>query len=122
MQAPHRADLVRQPAGNADAGIAEVVEQADQPGLQAAGERGVADAGDVLHRALADALAHAAAAHRVQFRVEGHRRPRSEEHKSELQSLMRISYAVFSLKNKNTKLHSNATHTCAKLSTEHELR
>src|SRR3546814_6830400 len=30
---------------------------------------------------------------------------RSEEHTSELQSLMRISYAVFCLKNKNTKLH-----------------
>src|SRR3546814_7053815 len=28
---------------------------------------------------------------------------RSEEHKSELQSLMRISYAVFSLKKNNTK-------------------
>src|SRR3546814_6025676 len=30
---------------------------------------------------------------------------RSEEHTSELQSLMRISYAVFCLKKKNTKLH-----------------
>src|SRR3546814_10220526 len=30
-----------------------------------------------------------------------HRRPRSEEHTSELQSLMRISYAVFCLKKKN---------------------
>src|SRR3546814_909666 len=30
---------------------------------------------------------------------------RSEEHTSELQSLMRISYAVFCLKQKNTKLH-----------------
>src|SRR3546814_3820214 len=29
--------------------------------------------------------------------------PRSEEHTSELQSLMRISYAVFCLKKKNTK-------------------
>src|SRR3546814_1871860 len=29
--------------------------------------------------------------------------PRSEEHTSELQSLMRISYAVFCLKNKNNK-------------------
>src|SRR3546814_8343256 len=29
---------------------------------------------------------------------------RSEEHTSELQSLMRISYAVFCLKNKNTKM------------------
>src|SRR3546814_8308168 len=30
-------------------------------------------------------------------------RPRSEEHTSELQSLMRISYAVFCLKKKNTE-------------------
>src|SRR3546814_3549478 len=30
-------------------------------------------------------------------------RPRSEEHTSELQSLMRISYAVFCLKKKKTK-------------------
>src|SRR3546814_4360758 len=33
--------------------------------------------------------------------------PRSEEHTSELQSLMRISYAVFYLKKKNTKLNIN---------------
>src|SRR3546814_1820907 len=32
--------------------------------------------------------------------VIGHRQPRSEEHTSELQSLMRISYAVFCLKKK----------------------
>src|SRR3546814_2851681 len=31
-------------------------------------------------------------------------RSRSEEHTSELQSLMRISYAVFCLKKKNTKM------------------
>src|SRR3546814_8826288 len=31
---------------------------------------------------------------------------RSEEHTSELQSLMRISYAVFCLKKKNKKLHN----------------
>src|SRR3546814_2117198 len=37
-------------------------------------------------------------------------RTRSEEHTSELQSLMRISYAVFCLKKKNTnKLHSRHT-------------
>src|SRR3546814_6415846 len=30
---------------------------------------------------------------------------RSEEHTSELQSLMRISYAVFCLKKKNDKIH-----------------
>src|SRR3546814_3474458 len=33
----------------------------------------------------------------------GDRLPRSEEHTSELQSLMRISYAVFCLKKKNNK-------------------
>src|SRR3546814_1187714 len=32
---------------------------------------------------------------------------RSEEHTSELQSLMRISYAVFCLKKKNKKKHMN---------------
>src|SRR3546814_9892986 len=37
--------------------------------------------------------------------------PRSEEHTSELQSLMRISYAVFCLKNKKTqKRETNASH------------
>src|SRR3546814_5474536 len=39
--------------------------------------------------------------------------PRSEEHTSELQSLMRISYAVFCLKKKThdiKKLSSNITH------------
>src|SRR3546814_5740812 len=38
------------------------------------------------------------------------RRPRSEEHTSELQSLMRISYAVFCLKKKKTQ-PSTATMT-----------
>src|SRR3546814_5732812 len=33
---------------------------------------------------------------------------RSEEHTSELQSLMRISYAVFCLKKKNTQTHNYA--------------
>src|SRR3546814_8121124 len=38
-------------------------------------------------------------------------RRRSEEHTSELQSLMRISYAVFCLKKKNkkTKIHKTTT-------------
>src|SRR3546814_9457363 len=38
---------------------------------------------------------------------------RSEEHTSELQSLMRISYAVFCLKKKNTNNHDK-THTIPK--------
>src|SRR3546814_8491529 len=36
-----------------------------------------------------------------------HYDPRSEEHTSELQSLMRISYAVFCLKKKNKTKHRN---------------
>src|SRR3546814_9785960 len=36
---------------------------------------------------------------------------RSEEHTSELQSLMRSSYAVFCLKKKKHKLHVQHTHT-----------
>src|SRR5690606_8242772 len=71
----HRADTVQQPAGDADPAVAEVVEQGQQPALQAGGERGVADAGDVLHRTLADALAHAAARLGVQPGIEGHRLP-----------------------------------------------
>src|SRR3546814_5038332 len=35
---------------------------------------------------------------------------RSEEHTSELQSLMRISYAVFCLKKKHNITHQNTTH------------
>src|SRR3546814_1635230 len=52
--------------------------------------------------------------------------PRSEEHTSELQSLMRISYAVFCLKKKknktqkqtiktHTKTNTNATHIFSQL-------
>src|SRR3546814_3779454 len=46
----------------------------------------------------------------TQCEAEGFRRitffpDRSEEHTSELQSLMRISYAVFCLKKKNTQHH-----------------
>src|SRR3546814_8144980 len=39
---------------------------------------------------------------------------RSEEHTSELQSLMRISYAVFCLKKKNTITTNQSTHTTHK--------
>src|SRR3546814_7086079 len=38
-------------------------------------------------------------------------RRRSEEHTSELQSLMRISYAVFCLKKKNQRKHNCNTNT-----------
>src|SRR3546814_2603699 len=48
---------------------------------------------------------------RKQQDVAGSRRPRSEEHTSELQSLMRISYAVFCLKKKKNKQLSTTTRT-----------
>src|SRR3546814_3309882 len=41
--------------------------------------------------------------------VEGGEHARSEEHTSELQSLMRISYAVFCLKKKNKKISQQKT-------------
>src|SRR3546814_5256130 len=49
--------------------------------------------------------------------TETEQRRRSEEHTSELQSLMRISYAVFCLKKKTTtnhktRYHSYQTHYC----------
>src|SRR3546814_4337936 len=37
--------------------------------------------------------------------------PRSEEHTSELQSLMRISYAVFCLKKKTTNINKKTTYS-----------
>src|SRR3546814_7365985 len=45
---------------------------------------------------------------RLTFRVDGFR---SEEHTSELQSLMRISYAVFCLKKKTTIIYTRHTTT-----------
>src|SRR3546814_10897865 len=39
--------------------------------------------------------------------------PRSEEHTSELQSLMRISYAVFCLKKKNTQINNQQVPTAS---------
>src|SRR3546814_6128261 len=42
-----------------------------------------------------------------------HRCPRSEEHTSELQSLMRISYAVFCLKKKTKKKNTKRQYICS---------
>src|SRR3546814_8325240 len=41
------------------------------------------------------------------FATQHYFRERSAAHTSELQSLMRISYAVFCLKKKNTRVHNN---------------
>src|SRR3546814_10101310 len=57
-----------------------------------------------LKVAIADRIA-TIPAHRPQDHI------RSEEHTSELQSLMRISYAVFCLKKKNQNIQHKNTHT-----------
>src|SRR3546814_2740276 len=70
----------------------------------AGAEIGVEAGGDQSHRAAA------VAGHRHLAAVERHQPlvgQRSEEHTSELQSLMRISYAVFCLKKKNNQTYYN---------------
>src|SRR3546814_9983009 len=63
----------------------------------------VGDIAAELHTLLAvrNRLAAEARIQRQRIEIEDLRRKRSEEHTSELQSLMRISYAVFCLKKKN---------------------
>src|SRR3546814_2689717 len=58
--------------------------------------------GDALEPGAGGEVEHPLAAHhfRVVEQIAGERLARSEEHTSELQSLMRISYAVFCLKKK----------------------
>src|SRR3546814_1269861 len=99
-----RLDILAQPEGVVDGGVdvaagdgvADTVEAeaavrvAHRLLRPAGGERVVVDGAEV-------------GAERLQIEVEVvERQSRSEEHTSELQSLMRISYAVFCLKKKNT--------------------
>src|SRR3546814_5295510 len=51
----------------------------------------------------------------------GVHRPRSEEHTSELQSLMRISYAVFCLKQKNNHTQEKTNSTSSRNTLTHKL-
>src|SRR3546814_8255962 len=83
------------------AGIAQLAEQVgDVVGVD---QRGAAQVGVGKRAARCEVARHRAA--RGRWPVSASRRPRrscrrSEEHTSELQSLMRISYAVFCLKKK----------------------
>src|SRR3546814_5340148 len=64
------------------------------------------------YRTVLDTLFHALvryAAPVIPFTAEEVWQSRSEEHTSELQSLMRISYAVFCLQTKNTSHHITST-------------
>src|SRR3546814_1020925 len=54
---------------------------------------------------------HAVAADEARETLTGADEQRSEEHTSELQSLMRNSYAVFCLKKQKTNTHTNSTQT-----------
>src|SRR3546814_2182552 len=70
--------------------------------------RGILDNGHARHDARDIAPADWAGAHDLDNRCIGRRKQlRSEEHTSELQSLMRISYAVFCLKKKKQNINSS---------------
>src|SRR3546814_10229081 len=68
------------------------------------------------HRSLSSHAGHAEPSHRRaaysqgRFRAHADPRVRSEEHTSELQSLMRISYAVFCLKKKKPHKYAQENH------------
>src|SRR3546814_7735194 len=63
------------------------------------------EAGHIAHRAVRLAMAH------MVDGIDGVARRRSEEHTSELQSLMRNSYAVFCLKKKKLNINTKAAYT-----------
>src|SRR3546814_6492692 len=87
--------------------------RADRDPHQAQGRQpdGRGHASDLAVAALVDGQFQPGIGHAL---VEPYRRiarpQRSEEHTSELQSLMRISYAVFCLKKKNHKTTTISTH------------
>src|SRR3546814_6266187 len=77
---------------------------------------GIRHAGDRQPRRAARRLAGAAAHRPLPSTESGRTRPgpRSEEHTSELQSLMRISYAVFCLKKKKKQTRAKQKHEKSK--------
>src|SRR3546814_2064370 len=91
--------------GNEHAGQAHLGELRPQVARKAGGVGTVAQAAQMRNRGL---FGHegrdAVLEHRlVVIVIQGHGSGRSEEHTSELQSLMRISYAVFCLKKNNSR-------------------
>src|SRR3546814_2609606 len=91
-EVPHELSVVAGPASGTligdDGGIDLAGAVARIVGIEVSGERRIIG-GPVLHSVILQT-------------------ERSEEHTSELQSLMRISYAVFCLKNKNNLTVTNA--------------
>src|SRR3546814_2828240 len=66
------------------------------------------DVEQIVRDLVESAIVMVRAKKREEMRAQAHH-ARSEEHTSELQSLMRISYAVFCLKQKTKSQHSPAT-------------
>src|SRR3546814_1230506 len=80
-----------------------------QPVVGELGDLGIVRADGNRLGAVVARLGEEVGARRARLRDVG--APRSEEHTSELQSLMRISYAVFCFKKKNTDNKRNNTNT-----------
>src|SRR3546814_6476800 len=105
-RAEYEAYVTLQTIGSADS-LREIVRQSAELGRM----RGVPPEGAAMTLSVADARAVLAehfptARAQLAAQVESDRIERSEEHTSELQSLMRISYAVFCLKKKTTLHHT----------------
>src|SRR3546814_1069528 len=92
-------------------GVARFSEKGLKEGLERHGIETIA--ADLMDRAAVDALPRAKNVVFMAGRKFG--ASRSEEHTSELQSLMRISHAVFCLKKKKTS-HAKAIYTALKIS------
>src|SRR3546814_3375447 len=75
----------------------------DEVGVAASAGRAVFDAAELRHAEIGTLADHLRA---QPLRVDAQRR--SEEHTSELQSLMRISYAVFCLQKKKTQTQTTS--------------
>src|SRR3546814_2882617 len=91
--------------------------QVDQLAGCAVQREGMEDAGMASPRARDGGSEAASRKGGVDLRIAARIDERSEEHTSELQSLMRISYAVFCLKKKhpkNTTLKHNHQHTATR--------
>src|SRR3546814_5818802 len=84
------ADIDRQRAGIANAGCAAITDEVEAHGVEI-----------VLQARLREIVGHDLRAGGQRGFHPGFHLERSDEHTSELQSLMRISYAVFCLKKKN---------------------
>src|SRR3546814_3043475 len=108
VRVPRRAGAGAEPTEPADGRALQIQGQAAGPSADRQREAGAPEGRPVAQPHRRRAAGSAAAAGRLVGDGQGGTGPRSEEHTSELQSLMRISYAVFCLKKKtHTQEHMN---------------